>query len=32
MWAKSKEGGNAMATFADSEGNLFGLCEIAKEQ
>ena len=28
---KSKEGGNAMATFADPDGNLFGLYEYAKK-
>jgi predicted enzyme related to lactoylglutathione lyase len=27
---KSKEGENAMATFADPDGNLFGLYERAK--
>jgi len=29
---KSKEGENAVATFADPEGNLFGLYEYAKRQ
>jgi predicted enzyme related to lactoylglutathione lyase len=29
---KSKENGNAMATFADPDGNLFGLYEYAKKQ
>lgn len=28
---KSKENGNAMATFADPDGNLFGLYEYAKK-
>jgi hypothetical protein len=28
---KSKEGENAMATFADPDGNLFGLYEIAEK-
>jgi len=28
---KSKENGNTMATFADPDGNLFGLYEYAKE-
>jgi predicted enzyme related to lactoylglutathione lyase len=28
---KSRESGNAMATFADPDGNLFGLYEYAKE-
>ena len=28
---KSKENGNVMATFADPDGNLFGLYEYAKE-
>ena len=28
---KSKENGNKMATFADPDGNLFGLYEYAKE-
>ncbi|MFB0567267.1 MAG: VOC family protein, partial [Candidatus Bathyarchaeia archaeon] len=29
---KSIEGENAMATFADPDGNLFGLYEYAKKQ
>lgn len=29
---KSREGENAMATFADPDGNLFGLYEYAKKQ
>jgi len=28
---KSKENGNAMATFADPDGNLFGLYEYARK-
>jgi len=28
---KSRENGNAMATFADPDGNLFGLYEYAKK-
>ncbi|MEM2974982.1 MAG: VOC family protein [Candidatus Bathyarchaeia archaeon] len=28
---KSKENGNAMATFADPDGNIFGLYEYAKK-
>jgi predicted enzyme related to lactoylglutathione lyase len=28
---KSKENGNAMATFADPDGNMFGLYEYAKK-